>query len=561
MDLYRMPMFKTWYEGKRPVLQIKILKVIALDGESSKKRLQVDLDTHYSDIFDAVEILKKKQIIEEYRVDKRSRRPEQYYKLTKRGLEIVIDEFSDPEIFWKGIIFYCELSKLPVSSEEIDKYYKPFEAKHLGYSQGNDFFFQSDFIAKLFDEWFMIPQNDPIAIFQKVLECIALHPSITLEQIIEYLEIQKTKYEDSILKQYKENRRNNARLPDFTIEFELRYQKNDVSKENIKDVLDRYTFFPDYSLDQFLGVSGYNEMSSQYYNFISHLLIHAIEDKTGNKRYELTLFGVILTLAMVQVNHRNPWKVFFNQFLDRPGNANYYSRVALNYKDKLPLIFGKWKLLADVFSNLDNLMMNFGLVFSKEFREQLISLPMNIGGIKELYENIQQIASYRFSKLTRIYNSGESVLMNKEIESDRMLPVIKVLSEIELRLATADLKRFLEYISEPNSDNIVETNIVTSIENSFANEVSFLFYISLARQAEFLPEFKDAPIFPSRLSKFIEHDTEQSNLLTSRRILRWVLEDDNEIRERFSIWCKDSISYEKQIMDSMLNLQREVGLS
>lgn len=559
-----MPIFEKWYGRKKPTLQIRILKIIAKEGESSKRKLQESVNAHYPDISDAVESLKKERIIEQSRADfAKGRRAEIYYKLTERGLEIIIDEFSDPDIFWQAIISYCELSKRPVSSEEFDKYYKPFEAKHLGYSQGNDFFFQSAFMVKLFDKWFTIPQNEPITIFQKVLECIALHRSSTLEQIIQHLEIQRAKYEDWIRKHHNESTRNqNVRLSDFMAQPEReRYEKNDVSEMNIKDILDMYTFFPDYSLDQFLGVSEYGEMTSQYYNFISHLLICAVEDKTGKKRYELTLFGVILTLAMVQVNHRRSWKVFFNQFLDQLENANYYSRVALSYKDKLPLIFGKWKLLADVFSNLDNLMMNFGPAFHKEFREQLISLPINMGGVKELYENIQQIAHYRYSKLTGIYNSGESVLMDREIDSARALPIIKVLSNIELRLATADLKRLLEYISEPNSDDISERNIVTSIENSFANEVSFLFYISLSRQAEYLPEFKDGLIFPSQLSKFIEQGTKQSNLVRSRQILRLILEEDNEIKERFSIWCKDSISYEKQIMDGMLNLQREVGLS
>jgi hypothetical protein len=308
------------------------------------------------------------------------------------------------------------------------------------------------------------------------------------------------------------------------------------------------------AIDQFLGVSEYKEMSSQYYNFISHLLIRAIEDKTRKKRYELTLFGVILILAIVLSNHRISWKVYFNQFLNRRGNANYYSMVVLNYKDKLPLIFGKWKLLTDAFFNTDHLMMNFESVFYKEIREQLISLPINTGGVKELYENLWQIAYYRYSKLTEIHKSGVTVLeTSTEADASYYMEFIKdKLSNIELLLQTTDLQRFMGYIAKQNYSSIYQTGIVTAIENSFANEVSFLFYITLARQAEFLPEFKDAPIFPSQLSKFISHGTEQSNLVTSRQILRLVLEDDNEIREKFSTWCKDSISYEEQIMKGMI---------
>jgi hypothetical protein len=419
---------------------------------------------------------------------------------------------------------------------------------------------------KLFDEWFPVQRNNPITIFQKVLECIALHRCVTVEQIIEYLEIQKRKYEDSLLKQHRERTRNqNSRLSDFTTPFEReRYQKNDVSEENIIEVIDRHTFFHDYSLDQFLGVSEPEEMSLQYYNFVSHLLIRAIENKTGEKRYELTLFGVILTLTMVQAYSLISWKVFFNQFLNQSGNTNYPSRIALNYKDKLPLIFGKWNLLKDAFFDIDHLMMNFGLVIYKETRKPLILSSVTMGGVKEYYENTLDIASFRSLKLTEIYKSGVSVLkqgkkQGKEIDSDHMLPINKALSNIELRLAMTDLKRFLEYIAE-ESCTINCEDIITSIENSFADEISFLFYIALARQAEFLPEFKDATIFPSLRSKFISYSTERSNLVRSSHILRSILEDDDEVRKRFSIWCRDSISYEKQIMDGMLNLQREVGL-
>ena len=52
---------------------------------------------------------------------------------------------------------------------------------------------------KLFKGWIPIHNNELIPISQKVLECIALHPSITLEQIIKYLETQETKYEQASL--------------------------------------------------------------------------------------------------------------------------------------------------------------------------------------------------------------------------------------------------------------------------------------------------------------------------------------------------------------------------
>lgn len=100
------------------------------------------MGAHYPDISDAVDSLKKGRIIEISHTVFKSRRAEIYYKLTKRGLEAIIDEFSDAKIFWKAIISYCKLSKHPISPTEFDKYYKAFEAKYLRYRQAYHFFFR-----------------------------------------------------------------------------------------------------------------------------------------------------------------------------------------------------------------------------------------------------------------------------------------------------------------------------------------------------------------------------------------------------------------------------------
>lgn len=107
-----MPIFEKCYERKKPTLQIRIIKIIAVEGESSKRKLQDSVNAHYPDVSDAVDSLKKAKIIEQSRIDfGKGRRAERYYKLTKRGLEAVIDEFSDPEIFWNAIISYCRLNE------------------------------------------------------------------------------------------------------------------------------------------------------------------------------------------------------------------------------------------------------------------------------------------------------------------------------------------------------------------------------------------------------------------------------------------------------------------
>src|SRR3954453_449273 len=303
------------------------------------------------------------------------------------------------------------------------------------------------------------------------------------------------------------------------------------------------------------------EVNAQYSEFISHLLIRVIENKTG-KRYELTLFGVVLILSIVYYDRHNPSKIFFNDYLDQQRNNYYYNRVVSNYKDKIPLIFAKWQILTDVFNGVDFFMPNFELVFYKEIRTPLISLPMNMGGVKEIYENMRGIAYHGYSKLTDIYKSGVSVLeTSTEVDARYYMEFIKdKLSNIELLLQTTDLQRFMGYIAKQNYSSIYQTGIVTAIENSFANEVSFLFYISLTTKANFPPQFRDEHIMPSRLYDFMVHGTERSNVIKPRDLLLEILERDIEIQARFLLWMKDLISYEKQIIDHMLDLQSEVGL-
>ena len=77
---------------------------------------------------------------------------------------------------------YCSLSEKPVRPEEFDKYYKAFEDKYIGYSQIHDFFSHFDFFDELFANE-LKNRRGVITIFQKVMECIALHRSITLDQI------------------------------------------------------------------------------------------------------------------------------------------------------------------------------------------------------------------------------------------------------------------------------------------------------------------------------------------------------------------------------------------
>ncbi|HEY7570077.1 MAG TPA: hypothetical protein VH796_01790 [Nitrososphaeraceae archaeon] len=554
-----MPIFKKWYSRKRPTLQIKILRNIASEGESSKRRLEDDLDANYPDISDAIELLKKKKIIVMSRADMKSRRAEIYYKLTKRGLEAIIDEFADPEVFWKAVISYCELSKDTLSPEEFNKYYKTFEAKYVGYSQARDFFFQYAPVDKLFEEWLSDNRDDDvhITISQKVLECLALHRSASLEQILEHLHMQTPKKKNGLFL----DESFFDRLPDSD-PLKKRYLKNKVTKENIMSVINRYIIPSNYSFHQFLEISEPKDFSTKYSEIISHLLIRVIDSNTG-KRYELTIFGVILILAIVYYKRAAAQSdIHFHELLLENRIEKYYNIVVSNYKDKLPLIFKRWKLLVKVFVNVDNLGQYLEPVFDIDWRKNQISLPVNMGGVKELYENTHTLSLHRYSKLTHIYESGCSAL--KMIRKDvriHMSFIEKILSDIELQLVSADLKKFMEYAAKQKENQNIyqtdQTDMVTAIEKSFANEISFLFYIGLARKVKFA-YVGDEQIIPSSLHEFISYD-EQQEFVKPRESLFKILKRDTEIKDKFMSWLGDSISYGEQVVNNMRILQSEIN--
>ena len=132
------------------------------------------------------------------------------------------------------------------------------------------------------------------------MECIALHRSITLSQITEDLTKQRTKKENAVMESIRRLRRNpNAQFPGFTTPAEeKRFQENDVTEVNIKNILDRHSLSPSYALQELSEISDSTEVHNCYLDFISHLLIHVVEHENG-KKYELSLFGVVLTLAMI----------------------------------------------------------------------------------------------------------------------------------------------------------------------------------------------------------------------------------------------------------------------
>jgi hypothetical protein len=151
-------------------------------------------------------------------------------------------------------------------------------------------------------------------------------------------------------------------------------------------------------------------------DFLNHLIIAPVEEKkkgvekgegeeekNDNKKYELSLIGVLLMLAIRSFTIRDK--------LNIQSSANFsYNKIASNYKEKLPLIFGKWQLLKGV---LD--FHFFPSIFDYLFldKSEILSLSVLLGGNKEIHDNVRSSALSIINKFFVIYDEGISA-----IESD-----------------------------------------------------------------------------------------------------------------------------------------------
>ena len=101
----------------------------------------------------------------------------------------------------------------------------------------------------------------------------------------------------------------------------------------------------------------------------------------------------MLVLATISLKRRKEANTYIN----------HYDTTARNYQEKLPLVFGKWRLLKetlrfDRFPSLpDYLFLD---------KSEILSLSVSLGGNKEIYDNIRAAGLRTISKFSMIYNEG-----------------------------------------------------------------------------------------------------------------------------------------------------------
>lgn len=572
MAFLRNPTFKLfWGDGKTPELQIKIIKLIMISGQSSKKKVTSMLNANnYPDISDAMDDLLSKGFIKlSCRIKTTGRNPERFYKITERGLRAILEVKLDQDEFWRAITLLCISSKKQVRESEFRNYYHKFESGFIGHFNVQGYFFLTPLFDIIVDQWLLQNHNDShsISISQKIIECLAINGPSTIQNLAKET---GTKEKDLVndLKNYLvQNDDDNSQKSYLST--------NTLSKSSI--------------------IYNIGKKKDLFNDFILHTLIVANETSDSGVVYELTLFGVMLVIAIISYHftgmdtYRNPEDEVNNDsieftirpklFYDNRPHKKYYDAIVRKYKNKVPLVFGKWDFLKSTLGTM--LYDGFDFLTHKSSRSDTVDSSIWSFGSKEFYDDIKALTRNAIEKLQPIYLAGVSVSSEYKkcqpwIANDsRMIPVYNKLRELREILKYADIAFIVQGLRSGNPlpdelkyKELYTTNDIKNIENIFRDEISFLFYMSLITivlPASYKKKYPLRKVEDTergfRLNIYPEDEEETREVFslgTPRERLMTILAKDKEIKQWFSTWIDGIIKYRGKVLDKMSEFYNEI---
>lgn len=503
---------------------------------------------NHADIINAFKKLEDNYMIkrsEVYNLGARGK-PQYYYKITHNGLELLITyDDAHPLKFWKTMIGYCHHYDKGLTSEQVEMFYALLKEKFMRY-RNHGFSFQLDIFDNMCNDWLnnIILKTGRPSMKQKVIEVLAIHRGLRFDQLAEKL---------------------------GEGEHELNKCLSTYTLKSYKPLIDKTI----YLYQEVIG----KKHNKKYWDFLLHSVITSKQSgKDSKKTYELSLFGVILALFLVRYYDKDKLKqgLYYNDitFMD------YYDKIAYNYQDKLPLIFGKWKLLKNILKLYSAYI--FDIILSREIRlRDSDKFSITRGGNKELYYSIKEIKMRTRSQLGDIANAGRVILpghipgvpdryfipdvqdgdflMKNDVKFhdkpnlEKINVVIQKLYEIILSLNP------LEYgFTESSSlkPEIID-KISHQLEKEFADEITAFYYFQLCSEHQFEGVEK-----PSRYYSSIKHGNNQMPIFSiPKSCLLSILQNDKEnpsISEWYYRWMNDINSFQKEVYETSQLMTKDV---
>lgn len=534
-------------------MQIDILGCLVLRGKLSKGLVEVILKgRRHADILQAFDELERKGLIQKGRRKFGRGRRQFYYKITDKGVELLISyEPTHPLKFWKAMYGYCHHhnDNGKISYDKVENLYQLFMKRYLKY-QSHGFSFQMDIFDNMRDKWFKEfilnsdddDNNKKLSLEQKVIEVLAIYPKSTFEELVE-----KTKEDESEI---------NKVLSTYTL-------------ESYKPLVDENEYYTDQNI---IG----KKYNKKYWDFLLHNTVIVRQNSDGIKTYDLSLFGVILALTLVR--YYDTGKLKHGLYYRNISFSNYYDKIASNYQDKLPLIFGKWNLLKDILRLY--VAYNFDIILDKEIRlRDSDKLSIIRGGNKELYDGIREIILQSLQQLGYYadvgytvwlhYTSGISYdfevlrnqdyndyLMNNNIDivdkSDQQKVYVVNRKLKEIMMLVDPLKWISSELANLKPEDLAQ--IQHMFEEQFANEITALYYIHLYYDHHFYTRINQTSKYYYASSSTDDKNDQFPILPIPKRCLLAIIQSDKNkplISEWFSKWKEDITTLQKEIYDSL----------
>lgn len=527
-----------FYRTRRPWLRLDILSALVLHGELTKGSAEKILNKRHGDILDSFDSLEKKELIKKGRLAYGRGREQFYYKITDKGL-VTLFTFEPvcPSKFWKSIFGYFHHfnKEYKITSETVYELFLQFGKVYFRYSHYN-LPVQYDTFVGMRNRWFKHLKKSSrtgvkkITIEQKIIEALALHPRLTLKDLS--MEIGEAEIDvNRVLRTYTPDSFNPSRSKESGLI--LRNMMNDITDRKFDD--------------------------EYHVSFLFHNLVR-INEEDHVHNYELTLFGVVLALNLVRYHstHKLDNGSFYGTTLSF---SKYFETIVDNYKNSLPLIFDKWRLLKKVLGTFA--FYNFDVTLDRLERSRA---SIRKGGNREIFDGIKDIKEYRYQQLYDFAKAGQAVsfiyltgisytsvsdtisrgyrgdyILRNEIKIDRpdlerlapvhnlLMGLLLMLSPVEYLTSAAQSTEIQQVITKPE--------LLKIMEESLADEISALYYFNLFDLQEFRTVFS--------VDK-MRHSAPESSI--PKECLYRILRNDvkGSLRDWFNRWITDIAELQKE---------------
>jgi hypothetical protein len=553
-----------WYKPKKrkPLLQLRILKTLALQGKLSKmgtedffkKQTEISTKTrpHYPEISDAYDALLDKELVERLGKSEVRGRP---YRLKEKGLQVLINECSSFEECWTYAIGYSI-----------------HFLRHLSLDRDESF---DNIVDMLLDRF--LPYKS-VGAYSNILEPFnvmskKLITELKQDNFIADLLILLSKKKDMTIKEIALK----TSKDESNIKRAIQMLSMDCSNFSNRD--------PYTSLGEDYIFEDPDIVRLRYIDFLKHLLIFYY-DKIGTRYYNLSLFGVLFLVTMLSENARNPLSnrrmSHFETMLDL---------FASIYPKKLSLVFNKWDLLKQYLNLLT--MYNFEFVLYND--EELSEIKRDIVTDYDLIKDEFAMRNLNKAVAQKILDAGTKVLkvITKnnphflhifDVSHDDIKEIKKVINRwkryLDFRIKFVDIEASLDSIFDQirsyrpvsganivrnasHHENDIEPSL-TILEKALGDEVTLAYYINLLKSRHDLLVVGEE-LNPNLVTRngdieiVIENPSIRLDPFSPRQRLKVILSEDNDIRDFVLGFLEDSTKYHgiefeniKRLSDSMI---------